>query len=80
MALVKINGRTKFVKTDKFEMQKVGSGRWEVKYDRGSFTVIGGLESGGAANEWFCHHPEFYGDNWVPAKSMVQAIELGVAY
>lgn len=80
MALVKINGRTKFFDTDKFSMQKIGSGRWGVTYDRGTFVVVGGRQSGGAAHEWFCYHPEFYGEQWVPAKSMVDAITKGVVY
>jgi len=80
MALAKINGRTKYFNTAKFAMDKIGNGRWEVEYDAGKFIVIGGRESGGAANEWFCYNPEFYGEQWLPARSMVRAIEVGVAY
>jgi hypothetical protein len=80
MALVKINGRTKFVNSNHFAMRKISNGRWLVEYDRGTFTVIGGKASGGASHEWFCHNPEFYGEEWVPTNSMVRAIELGVAY
>lgn len=80
MALAKINGRTKFFDTSKFEMRKVSNGRWEVEYDGGTFLVVGGLQSGGARHEWFCYHPTFYGESWVPANSMVRAIELGVTY
>lgn len=80
MALVKINGRTKYFDTTKFTLTKISNGRWEVAYDAGKFMVVGGRESGGAAHEWFCYHPEFYGENWLPVRSMVSAIEMGVAY
>lgn len=80
MALAKINGRTRFFDTTKFELVKVSNGRWTVTYDRGTFTVVGGRESGGHRHEWFCHNPEFYGDQWVPTNSMVAAIRMGVAY
>ena len=80
MALVSINGRKNFFNTSKFEMRKVGSGKWEIEYDRGTFTVIGGRESGGEAHEWFVHHPEFYGEQWLPTNSMVEAIRKGVVY
>jgi hypothetical protein len=80
MALIKINGRSRFFDTDKIEITQVSNGRWKVTYDRSDFLVIGGVHSGGAANEWFCHHPLFYGDAWLPCRSMVEAIRLGVQY
>jgi hypothetical protein len=81
MAMLTINGRKKFFKCDSIALKKVSNGRWEVTYDGDrSFLVVGGLESGGARHEWFCYHPLFYGDSWVPAKSMVEAIRLGVQY
>lgn len=52
----------------------------EVICEGRSFIVVGGRKSGGASNEWFCYHPEFYGENWIACKSMVEAIKLGVAY
>jgi len=82
MALVKINGRTQFFNVSDMEITKLSNGHFEVSYDGGerSFRVMGGRESGGAANEWFCHHPEFYGNTWMNAKSMVEAIRLGAVY
>lgn len=91
MALTKINGRLYFFDCDTIEITPISNGRWNVTYNRvmrddevisegRSFIVVGGRNSGGAANEWFCHHPEFYGDQWLPCNSMVKAIKLGVAY
>lgn len=80
MALAKINGRSYFLDTDKFEIEEVSNGRWKVTYDRGDFIVVGGTSSGGAANEWFCYYPEMYGDTWLSAKSMIAAIRRGVVY
>jgi hypothetical protein len=80
VALVSINGRKRFFDTDKFEMRKVSNGRWEIEYDRGTFLVVGGIESGGARHEWFCYYPLFYGENWLPVNSMVEAIRKGVVY
>jgi len=80
MALVKINGRTHYFDCRELEITKVSSGRYEVTFDGRTFSVIGGRESGGAKNEWFCHYPLMYGEQWLPAKSMVEAIRLGVVY
>lgn len=81
MALVKINGRTKFFNCDSIEIAPVSNGRWTVTYDGDkTFIVVGGRLSGGASNEWFCNHPTFYGEDWLPCKSMVEAIRLGVQY
>jgi len=82
MALVTINGRKKFFDVNDMEIKKVSNGRWEVSYDGGyhKFIVVGGRESGGASNEWFCHHPDIYGDVWLPTRSMVAAIRLGAVY
>lgn len=91
MALAKINGRKHFFNCNTLAISPVSNGRWSVTYDRvedggdvisegRSFLVVGGRHSGGRSNEWFCHHPEFYGDNWLPCKSMVEAVKLGVAY
>jgi len=92
MALVKINGRLKFFDVDTLEIKKVSNGRWEVTYDRKiasdgevlnegrKFIVVGGRESGGRSNEWFCYYPEFYGEDWLPTKSMVESIRLGAVY
>ena len=81
MALIKINGRTNFFNVDKIEIKKVSNGRWEVAYDGDNkFLVVGGRQSGGASNEWFCCHPKFYGERWLPTKSMVEAIRLGAVY
>lgn len=86
MALIKLNRRAYFIDCDNVKVTKVSNGRWEVEYDFDTdkpgrkFLVIGGVQSGGAYNEWFCHHPEFYGDTWVPKNSMIAAIKCGVAY
>jgi hypothetical protein len=81
MALAKINGRVKFFNCDSIEITPVSNGRWKVTYDGDKdFIVVGGKDSGGRSNEWFCYHPTFYGEDWVPCASMVRAIELGVAY
>jgi hypothetical protein len=80
MALATINGQRKFFDTDKLVITPVSSGRWSVEYDRGTFMVVGGTKSGGARNEWFIHYPDFYGDEWLPCKSMVEALRLGVVY
>lgn len=82
MALLNINGRPKFFDCTDIKLEKVSAGRWSVTYDEGArtFTVVGGRESGGASHEWFCHHPEFFGDVWQPVNSMVAAIRLGVQH
>jgi hypothetical protein len=91
MALTKINGRTHFIAVDSIEITPVSNGRWSVTYDRRvvdgeviseghTFLVVGGTKSGGAANEWFCHHPKFYGEEWLPTDSMVKAVKLGAQY
>lgn len=92
MALVKINGRTQHFDAAHIEIIKTGSGRFTVKAwtsftadpkteeEDYSFEVLGGRASGGASNEWFTHRPEMFGEQWVPAKSMKEAIERGVCY
>jgi hypothetical protein len=77
MALVAINGRQHFISANEVKIAKVGAGRWSVAYDGRQFDVVGGCESGGARNEWFCIHPEFYGPKWLPCTSMVQAVKMG---
>lgn len=82
MALLKINGKSHFINCDEIAVKPVSNGRWEVSYDNGrhSFLVVGGTASGGARHEWFCSHPLFFGDEWLPTRSMVAAIKLGVQY
>lgn len=82
MALLKINARPHFIDCDTIEVKKVSNGRFEVSYEPGNhkFLVIGGRESGGAAHEWFCYHPLFFGEEWVPCRSKVEAIKKGVQY
>lgn len=93
MAILKLNGQTHFINVSSIEVKVVSNGRWLVHYDRNvasdgevinegrSFIVVGGVKSGGARNEWFCYHPEFYGEgNWLPCKSMIEAIKLGAQY
>lgn len=80
MALATINRRKYFLDTDKLVITEVSAGRWTVEYDRATFTIVGGVRSGGAANEWFVHYPDFYGDDYLPCSSMVAALRLGVVY
>ncbi len=39
-------------------VKKVSPGKWEADTTRGTFTVVGGYESGGASNEWFVYGGE----------------------
>lgn len=81
MALLKLNGRSHFINVDSIEINEVSAGRYTVTYDGDrSFTVIGGRKAGGYSHEWFCHHPLFYGDRYMPTKSMIEAIRLGAQY
>jgi hypothetical protein len=80
MAILKINGRSHFFNCDEIALIPVSNGRWTVRYDGREFLVVGGIQSGGAADEWFCHHPEFFGEQWLPVRSMVAAIKLGVQF
>lgn len=80
MALKRINGIVRHFNTTELEIKPVSNGRWHVRYDRGEFIVVGGRKSGGGRNEWFCHNPEMYGDQWIPLHSMVAALEMGIAY
>lgn len=81
MAIITINTRKYFVDAETVEFKPVSNGRWEVTYNGSrTFTVVGGIKSGGAAHEWFVHHPEFFGDVWVPRNSMIAAIRTGIAY
>lgn len=80
MALAKINGRTHFLNCDEIRIVPVSNGRWTVEFDGRSFVVVGGIHSGGARDEWFCYSPEMYGEAWLPCRSMVAAVKLGVVY
>ena len=80
MALVTINSHLHFFDATDVKITKVSNGRWNVVFDGHEFTVVGGRHSGGASNEWFCHRPLIYGDRWVPCKSMVAALRLGITY
>lgn len=78
MALLKLRRHTYFLDCNSIEVKKVSNGRFEIVTDRRTFTVVGGRESGGSAREWFCYCPEFLGDIWHPANSMIAAIRMGV--
>ena len=81
MAITTINGRKYFIDVDSIEIKKISAGKFEVKFDDyHTFTVIGGRESGGAANEWFCHCPRLYGEKWLVTDSMVKAVKMGAMY
>lgn len=77
---VKINGRIYSVDSDRCEITKTGSGRFSIEYDRTSFEVIGGRKSGGAAHEWFVRNELFFGDQWLPCNSMIEAVRKGIQY
>lgn len=76
----KINGREYFVNSEKLDIVEVGPGKFSVEYDRTSFEVIGGRKSGGAANEWFVRNELFFGDRWLPCRSMIDAVRKGVQF
>jgi hypothetical protein len=78
--LLKINNRQYFIDADHIDVTPVSAGRYEVSYHGRTFTVVGGRASGGGEREWFCHHPEFYGDVWLPTNSMIAAIRMGVQF
>lgn len=79
--IITINSRQYFLDADSVEIKEVSAGRFEVTYNEDrTFTVIGGRKSGGAAHEWFVHHPEFFGDAYLPKNSMIAAIRTGIAY
>lgn len=81
MALIKLNGRQHFVPVNSIEIKKVSSGKFEVTYDDfRTFEVVGGRGAGGSEREWFVKHELFYGDRWLPAKSMIEAIKMGAQY
>lgn len=80
MALIKINGRTQFFQTDKLEIKEEAAGRFTVSYDKGKFQVSGGRAAGGSARDWFVRNEIIYGDRWLSAKSMVEALKMGVQY
>lgn len=81
MALIKINGRSHFIDRDTVEIAVISNGRWEITLDGDyKFIVVGGRKSGGASNEWFCHCPRLFGEEWVACKSMVEAIKLGASF
>lgn len=79
--ILKLNGKSHFLNCDSLTIEKVGNGRFAVTMDSNiKFDVIGGRESGGAANEWFCHCPRLYGESWVATDSMIAAIKAGAQY
>lgn len=81
MALLKLNGKTHFINVASIEVKEVGKGRFEVTYDGDrTFEVSGGCAAGGGPREWFCKHPLFYGEQWLRAPSMIEAIRLGAQY
>lgn len=92
MALLKIRRHTYFLPVNTIEVKPVSAGRFEVTYDRvvaddgevvsegRSFLVVGGLASGGSARDWFVQHELFYGPEWLPCTSMIEAIRMGAQY
>jgi hypothetical protein len=92
MALLKLRRHTYFVPVNNITVKQVSAGRFEVTYDRvvaedgevldegRTFTVVGGRAAGGTARDWWVHHPLFYGDQYLPCTSMIDAIRKGATY
>lgn len=81
MALLKLNRHLYFLDCDSIEIKEVSAGRFKVRFDNyHEFLVVGGKAAGGAQHEWFCYEPRLYGEKWIPAKSKIAAIRLGVQY
>ena len=78
--LATINGRKYFFNCDTLVITKVSNGRWSVTYDRTTFLVVGGIQSGGGHREWFVQNVEFFGEDYIKASSMVEAVRLGIQY
>ncbi len=57
-------------------IKKTGNGRFDGIANGEKFSIVGGRESGGAANEWFLHWPFAYGDNYIPANSAKSCIAM----
>lgn len=92
MALVKLRRHTYHVPVDNMEVVPVSAGRWQVRYDFDrtedgelvnegrTFLVVGGRASGGGPRDWYVQHELFYGDQWLPCTSMIDAIRKGAQY
>ena len=81
MALFNLNGKQHFINVRSIDIAEVGAGRFEVTYDSDrTFLVSGGTKAGGSSRDWFVQHELFYGDKWLPANSMIEAIKLGAQY
>lgn len=79
--ILALNGSKHFINADSLVITETGSGRFDVTYnDDHTFQVMGGTKSGGTSREWFVKHELFYGDRWLNANSMIEAIKLGVQY
>lgn len=76
LKITRVNGKMVAVEGRVSEVAKVGLGRWAGMASGEPFELIGGKESGGAANEWFVRWAPGYGEVLVPAKSAKHAIEL----
>jgi len=81
MALLKLNGKLHFINVRDIELAEVGAGRFEVTYDNDrTFCVSGGTKAGGSRRDRSVKHELFYGDKWLPANSLIEAIKLGAQY
>lgn len=79
--ILTLNSKKHFINADSLAIEELGSGRFNVTYnDDRTFEVLGGTKSGGTSREWFVKHELFYGDRWLNANSMIEAIKLGVQY
>jgi hypothetical protein len=64
MALLKLRRHVYFLDVSSITVEEVSAGR----------------ASGGGPREWFVHHPEMFGDKWIPHTSMIAAIRMGACY
>lgn len=80
MALLKINGREHYVMADEARLVKDKPGFYTLTYDGREAKIVGGSESGGSMHEWMLYNEPYYGDRWLPAKSLVEAVRKAIAY
>ena len=80
MALIKINGRTHFVPANKVTLTKDKPGYYTLTYDHHEAKILGGRHSGGSEREWFFRNEFFFGDRWLPATSLVDAVKQSIVF
>lgn len=80
MALLKINGREHYVMADEASLVHEGKGKYRLRYDGREAQIMGGSASGGGMHDWFFYNELYYGDRWLPANSLVDAVKRAIAY